>query len=403
MQLDPFGRAYLSLTLEIDKHIDGYIDAYLGPSDLKKEVQERDKKDAAALLDDLAQLQATIPSEDPARHAYLTAECRAIECTLLMLQGETFPYLEEVQRIYDITPELTDEAIFAAAHRELDTVIPGTGSLTERLEADRKRFEIATDKALPLLEMTLEETRGRTRHLVELVEHEAIELRLTKDQPWGAYNWYLGKGRSLVEFNTDLPTSALGLLNTMAHEGYPGHHTEHQLKEKHLLKGKGYAEFASFLLHSPAAVIAEGIATTAQEIIFPRDTAHEYIALMVLPAAGIYGVTAEELTRKSQAGKHLRTVSNNAAILYHTGQLDEAKTLDYLQTYGLISERRARQSFRFMTNPLFRSYGFTYTQGYELIEKASQGDKTLLFKRLLVEPILPSQLATGNWPLAVGS
>ena len=53
----------------------------------------------------------------------------------------------------------------------------------------RKRFEIPTDKAMPLLEMTLEETRGRTRHLVELVEHEAIELRLTKDQPWGSYNW----------------------------------------------------------------------------------------------------------------------------------------------------------------------------------------------------------------------
>ena len=114
---------------------------------------------------------------------------------------------------------------------------------------------------------------------------------------------------------------------------------------------------------------------------------------MVLPAAGIYDVAAAELSRKSAAGKALGRVSNNAAILYHTGQLNEAQTIDYIRTYALANEKRARQSFRFMTNPLFRSYGFTYTQGYQLIEEASPGDKTALFKRLLVEPILPSQLA----------
>lgn len=396
MELDSFGQAYLRLTLEIDKHIDGYIDAYLGPEAVKEEVKAAEKKPAAALLDDLAQLQTSVPAADPARHAYLVAQFRAIETTLQMLNGQTYDYLEEVRRIYDIQPELSDEASFAAAHNELDTLLPGSGSLAERLEADRKRFEIATEKALPLLEMTLEEARGRTRHFVELVEHEAIELRLTSNQPWGAYNWYLGNGRSLVEFNTDLPTSALGLLNTMAHEGYPGHHTEAQLKEKYLLKEKGCAEFASFLLHSPAAVIAEGIATTAQEIIFPGDTAYEYIARMVLPAAGIYDVAAAELSRKSEAGKALGRVSNNAAILYHTGQLNEAQTIDYIRTYALSNEKRARQSFRFMTNPLFRSYGFTYTQGYQLIADASPDNKTALFKRLLVEPLLPSQLAAMN-------
>lgn len=392
MQLDAFGQAYLRLTLEIDKHIDGYIDAYLGPAELKAEVKAGEKRPAAALLDDLAHLCTLIPTADPARHAFLVAELRAIECTLDILNGQPPSYLDEVRRIYDINPQQVDEAEFAAAHRELDILLPGSGSLAERIEADRKRFEIPTEQALSLLEMVLAECRGRTRQLIELVEGEAIELRLTKDQPWGAYNWFLGNSRSLVEFNTDLPTSALGLLNTMAHEGYPGHHTEHQLKEKHLLRGKGYAEYASFLLHSPTAVIAEGIATTAQEIIFPGETAHQFNAELLLPAAGISGVTAEELSRKSQASRALRTVSNNAAILYHTGQLDQAQTLDYIQTYALANPRRAQQSFRFMTNPLFRSYLFTYTEGYALIEQAAQGDKTPLFKRLLLEPILPSQL-----------
>lgn len=397
MQLDTFGQAYLRLTLEIDKHIDGYIDAYLGPAELKAEVKAAEKRPAAALIDDLAHLHSLIPTADPARHAFLLAELRAIACTLDILNGQPPSYLEEVQRIYDIAPQLIDEAEFAAAHRELDILLPGSGSLAERIEADRKRFEIPTEQALSLLEMVLAECRGRTQQLIELVDGEAIDLRLTKNQPWGAYNWFLGNSRSLVEFNTDLPTSALGLLNTMAHEGYPGHHTEHQLKEKHLWRGKGHAEYASFLLHSPTAVIAEGIATTAQEIIFPGETAHQYNADVLLPSAGIPGITAEELSRKSQASRALRHVSNNAAILYHSGQLDQTQTLEYIQTYALANPRRAQQSFRFMTDPLFRAYLFTYTEGYALIEQAAQGDKTTLFKRLLLDPILPSQLADGSW------
>ena len=106
--------------------------------------------------------------------------------------------------------------------------------------------------------------------------------------------------------------------------------------------------------------------------------------------------TAEELSRKSHASRALRTVSNNAAILYHTGQLNQAQTIEYIQTHALASERRAQQSFRFLSNPLFRSYLFTYTEGYALIDQAT-ADKTDLFKRLLTEPILPSQLSNGSW------
>ncbi|MCA9977473.1 MAG: hypothetical protein KC413_17060, partial [Anaerolineales bacterium] len=73
MKLDTFGRAYLTLTLEIEKHIEGYIDAYTGPDDLKAAVAATPKREPAALLDDLAWLQAHIPDGDAARATYLTA------------------------------------------------------------------------------------------------------------------------------------------------------------------------------------------------------------------------------------------------------------------------------------------------------------------------------------------
>lgn len=390
-EIDTFGRHYLRLTLEINKQVEGYVDAYLGPAELKAEVETAPKRPPALLLDDLEQLRQELPEGDDQRRRYLLATFRAIECTLRMLNGERFDYLDEVHRLYDIRPQQVDETVFTAAHQELDTLLPGAGTVAERIEARRRRYELAAEQLLPLLELARTETRRRTRQRVELVADEEVEIRLTSNQPWRAYNWYLGNGRSLIEFNTDIPVSALTLLATFAHEAYPGHHTEHQLKEQQLYREKGYAEQASFLLHSPAAVIAEGIATTASEIIFPDGGEHEWNETVLLPAAGLPVESATQMRRIARASRLLRYVSGNAAVLYHSGQISDRQAIEYIQTYGLASERRAGQSFRFLSNPLFRSYIFTYTQGYDLIRQASEnGDKTAVFLRLLTGQMLPS-------------
>lgn len=392
--LQPFDQGYLTLTLEIEKHFPGYIDAYLGPAALKEQVNATPKRAPAALLQDCAALQASIPDADAARQAYLTATLRAAETTLRLLNGESFGYIEEVSRLYDIQPTLTDESVFTAAHQELDTLLPGSGSLAERTEARRQRYQLEPAQALPLLEMARAECRQRTRRLFDLPADEDIEIRLVSQQPWGAYNWFLGNGRSLIEFNTDIPISALGLLDTFAHEGYPGHHTEGILKERYLWHEKGYGEQASFLLHSPAAVIAEGIATTALEIIFPNETHFVWTAEVLMPAAHLPPEPPELMQRIAQAGRALRHVSANAAILYHTGQLNREQAVAYMTTYGLSSPERAAKGFQFFTSPLFRSYIFTYTHGYDLIAAAAgSGDKTPLFRRLLTEQLLPYHLA----------
>lgn len=397
-KLDLFCTDYLRLVLEIHAHhIDGYVDAYYGPEALKTEVEASPAKSSAELLDAVADLQARIPATDPARQAYLTAGLRGIECTVRMLNGETIDYLDEVYRIYDIRPELVDEARFTEAHKELDRALPvgkQGDSLAARLEAWRKTFEVETDKALPLLDLARVETRRRALAITDLPDDESVEISLVKGQPWSAYNWYLGNGRSLIEFNTDMPLQATALIGTFAHEGYPGHHTEHLLKEKALYRERGYAEQAAMLLHSPAAVIAEGIATIALEMIFPKDDHHEWNVERLLPAAKIATTPdmPEQLRRISNAGGDLRYVTGNAAILYHTGKLGREQTIDYIRTYGLVTAERAAKSFSFLSHPLYRSYIFTYSVGYSLIKDTTDPQQT--FRRLLTQQLLPSQLAT---------
>jgi len=393
--LDVFGQDYLRLTLAINKHIDGYIDAYYGPEALRQEVNAAPPRPPAGLLDDLARLEDSIPGDDPARAVYLSATLRAIECTLRLLNGETFDYLQEVHRLYDIHPQLTPESAFESAHRHLDAWLPPLpgGDMAARLDAWRQRFEIPAERGLALLELACAETRRRTTAFIDLPGDESVEVRLTGNQPWSAYNWYLGHGRTLIEFNTDLPLNATALLATFAHEGYPGHHTEAILKEQILYRQRGYAEQAAALLHSPAAVIAEGIATTALNMIIPNGEGHDWTTEVLLPAAGIATEpdTAERLRGIEAAGAALRAVNGNAAILYHTGQLDEAQTRDYIRAYALATPERAAQMFRFCSHPLYRAYSFTYTEGYNLI--AASADPVATFRRLLVEQVLPSELA----------
>jgi len=332
MNLDDYGRSYLRLTLEIEKHVEGYVDAYYGPAELKADVEAGDKKSPAALLDDVAALRDVLPA-DASRRAYADASLRAMDCTVRMINGEEFAYLDEVNRLYDIAPEAMDEAEFTAAHKVLDGMLDGDGSVQDRIQARRKRFELKPEQLPALLDLARVETRKRTAvYLQEYASHqlpdaESVEVTLTNDQPWGAYNWYLGNGKSLIEFNTDVPVSALGILSTFAHEGYPGHHTESLLKEISLYREKGYGEQSAMLLHSPAAVIAEGIAVQAVEIIFPDDSHYDWIADVVLPAAGWGGFeTALHQRQRSHQISHRRTDSRTNHRLHSNVRSNNPRT-----------------------------------------------------------------------------
>lgn len=69
-ELDAFSRDYLRLLLEIHAHhIDGYVDAYYGPPELKAEVEAAAPQKPAELLAIITDLRGRIPAGDPARAA----------------------------------------------------------------------------------------------------------------------------------------------------------------------------------------------------------------------------------------------------------------------------------------------------------------------------------------------
>ena len=189
------------------------------------------------------------------------------------------------------------------------------------------------------------------------------EYEVVGDKPWSGFNYYLGDYRSKVAINSDLPQFMANLPRLIAHESYPGHHTEHCRKEAGLV-GSGQLEQTLFLVNTPQCIMAEGLADLALEAIVGPDWglwAQDIYADLGLSFDG------EKAQRLSAASGQLLSVRQDAALMLH----DEGRSLDdvalFLERWSLSTPERARQSLKFLSSPLWRAYTSTYVEGYRLL------------------------------------
>ena len=91
-----------------------------------------------------------------------------------------------------------------------------------------------------------------------------------------------------------------------------------------------------------------------------------------------------------EARADLHVAGNVAWMVHADGRpLDEAR--EYLMRWALTSEKRADQSLRFISDPMWRSYSITYSEGYRLCKAFVAGDPAR-FKRLLTEQLTTADL-----------
>jgi hypothetical protein len=396
-ELDPLGRDFARLAFGIERHVPGFIDAWLGADEMRAALEPAASPPPAALVADARELldRIAVTPLPERRRDYLTGQVEAMLATARRLAGEEIPYREEVRLLFDIEPAATPERDFETAIAALDRLLPGDGSVPARMTAWRERYVISPKVARQLVDRILPELRERTAELVELPAGESIEIAMVQDKPWSGYNWYLGGARSRVELNTDLPIHASRLTELLAHEGYPGHHTEHTLKER-LYTEEGLGEHALQLINTPECIISEGIATLAEGMIFSPEELARFRRERVYPAAGIAGDPEREIAI-AEARKALTPVAGNAALLLHEEGQSPEEVVAYLRRYGLATEPEARQRLRFIADPLWRAYIFTYHVGHDLlgrwIDGGGPGERGQRFRRLLTEQVTPSRIA----------
>ncbi|HEU0334986.1 MAG TPA: hypothetical protein VFR43_00440 [Gaiellaceae bacterium] len=383
---------YLTLGLRLGRHVDGLVDSYCGPPELAAAVEAEDVVEPAALADEADALAAELAgAEDlePQRRGWLADQVRALGTYARVLAGEELSYADEVEGCYGVRPERGSDDAYRAAHERLAELVPGDGPLRDRLEARRREQAVPAERLVPAFEDLVAVLRDRTAQLVELPAGEELVAEAVRDEPWWAFNYYLGDLRSRVVLNVDVVTTAFELVALAVHEAYPGHHTEHAVKEERLIRQLGRVEESIQLVPTPQALVSEGIAETGTDLLLDDDL--ERALSDVLRSHGL----DHELGRAievDRAREPLRRASVDAALLLHEEGGSPAEAQAYLERWSLSSPERAAHSVQFLLDRTWRAYVITYSAGRDLCRAYVDGDAAR-FRTLLTEQVRVGDLA----------
>src|SRR3954454_22202718 len=359
---------YVRLGLRFDRLEAGFVDAYTGDPRVRAEVLDEPAPTPQQLRDQARGLLRELDSAglSDERTAYLRGQLTGLECTARKMSGEPVGFVDEVAAYFQVDVELGDPAVYAAAHAELEALLPGDGTLAERFAHHRRREECPPDRLEEAVLALSSALRDRVRADYGLPEVETVAYEVVTDQPWSGFNYYEGAFRSRVAINADLPHRLAQLPHLVAHESYPGHHTEHCRKELGLVEKDARVEHTVFLVNTPECLMAEGLADLGIEATV--TTGWGPWAAEILGDLGLR-LDGELAERVTAAAAPLNRVRQDAAILLHDRGTDADEVVTFLQRWSLVGTERARQQLRSLTHPLWRAYISTYVEGYDLLAR----------------------------------
>lgn len=404
--MNRIAEAYVRLVLAVGQHDGDYVDAYHGPESWAAKAK-RDQQSLEDISDSAKRKLNTLremptPEMDELallRHQYLTKQLESLTARVEMLRGKEFLFDEESKALYDAVAPIYDAGHFSTILSELDTHLPGAGSIQQRYESFKNRFVIPKERLDDVFKAAIAECREKTKRHIALPDNESFELEYVTNKAWSGYNWFKGSAHSLIQMNTDLPIYIDRAVDLAAHEGYPGHHVYNALLEEQLLKSNGWVEFSVYALFSPQSLIAEGTANFGIEVVFTPSERIAFERDVLFPLAGLDSGEVEQYYKVHALFMRLAYAGNEAARGYLDGTMSESEAINWLVQYALFSRDRAAQRVKFFEK--YRSYVINYNLGQDLVaqyieSRGGTSDKPEKrweeFTKLISSPRLPSSL-----------
>lgn len=407
--LDPIAESYVKLVLEVGQYDEGYVDFYSGPEEWRPAPldstqvsafpYENLKAKADSLITQLDSCQGNKTDDlEKARWLFLYKQTTAVATRIDMLGGKSLSFDEESKALFDAVAPSMDTSDFMGVLLQLDSLLPGSGSIKERLDAYRKKFIIPPEKVGLVMQTALDSARSRTKAHMELPAGDSCSLEIVTNKPWRAFNAFKGHSRSVIQLNVDSPVRIGMALHYACHEGYPGHHVNASLWEEKLYRGREWVEFSISPLYAPSSLLAEGIAECAEGMAFPDDEALTFERQVLFPLAGLDTSEADRYWQIQNLLDSLGWVAIIVTRKYLDGELSAREVLRWAMDFGLFSPQAAEQLVPIAKT--YRSYAVTYKLGKILVKnwlKANDASGSVrrrwqLFYDLESTPKVPSEL-----------
>ncbi len=402
--LNHIAEDYIRLCFYIGKHDPDYVDFYYGPPELKHE-SESAGKTLDEIRDLALSLSARLNEVNSASGDELTEMRRRTLARLLESAVARVDSLRGVRRTFDEESSLLFGAIspaFPDSHfqdvlDQIDGLLPGRGSLNGRLDSLRNGFIIPAERLEQVFHAAIAEARTRTSRHIPLPPGESFTVEYVHGKPWIAYNWFKGEAASVVQINADLPVYLDFVTLVACHEGYPGHHVFHSLREKELYRDRGWIEVSVWPLYSPLGLIGEGMANFGMEVVFPNLKERMQFEREVLcPLAGIDTGKLEPYYRIGELLRVQWVALAECGRRYIDGLISKEQAVQWLIKYSVYPAPLAENWISFIER--YRSYAINYSAGQELVGRyverqgGTAGNPALrwqAYRKLLNRPFLP--------------
>lgn len=379
-ELNKLAEKYVRLGLSIGKHDGDFVDAYYGPDSLKPlpgmdtTVSAKDFS-SATFLKEAEELKTAISKiandtkNDTLRNRanWIVDQLTAFSRRIKIFAGESKPFDEESKELFGVAAPTYNEDHYKQLIAQLNSSLPGKGTIQDRFQALANRFVIPKDKIDTVFRIAIAEARKRTIAHYPLPEGENFVMEYVTNKPWSGYNWYKGKYQSQIQINTDLPIMIDRAIDLACHEGYPGHHVYNMLLEKNLYNEKGWVEISLYPLFSPQSLIAEGSANYGIQVAFPGNEAEEFTRNILLPVAGLDTAGIGAYFKSLALKVKLNYARNEAARGLINNTMSEADAMHWLKEYALFSEEGAKKSISFIKK--YRSYVINYNYGQDMVKR----------------------------------
>jgi hypothetical protein len=346
--LGPIGEGYVRLTLQLAKHDHGLVEAWRGPEAWRPELRvpvaelskEIERMHAAA---ELALLELT-SAEERARGRYLEHQLRALQFAAERLMGRSSSIDDQARQEFAATFSRVDRNALANDHTRLEALLPGAGTLADRLAALRIATAVPAERRGRVIEAAMAACRAATARAVDLPQGEHVLVAFRKGLAWDAYARYAGAQRTEIDINDDGPLDVSRAFRLACHEAYPGHHVQHVFIDR-LQAEHGWPELQltpgfgrHLLLAEGAAEVAADLALNAadREILY-RDT--------LLPLAGLAPERADTLVGVEDILIELLPVVTDVARRYLDGSIDQASAIEQLTDVALVANPAATLAF----------------------------------------------------------
>ncbi|SDJ68542.1 hypothetical protein SAMN04487820_101271 [Actinopolyspora mzabensis] len=378
---------YLVLGLRLGRLSRGFVQSYTGDQALRGQVDREPAPLPGVLASQARALRRTVRQAalDADREDFLLGQLAALDCAARGLTGAPVSFAGKLRRCFQLEADRTDPERYAAVHAELAHWLPRGATLLERMANFRERERIPT-KALPDCVRALSEVlRALTREAFRLPAHERVTYRFRHEPSFGGLQHYLGDGRSVVTVSTAVPHRLSDLPRLLAHESYPGHHTQH-------CRGT-LPEHEISLAPTPQCALSEGLAERALDVLlgpaWSVRVCEVLHGILPLPAA-------EDLERMDAARRVLAGVRRDAALMLHEHGTDPHRVREYLRRWLLLDDSRARVLLERLSDPSAAAYAAVCPSAYELtggwLDAEGPDCRRARYARLLDRPLPPHTL-----------